>query len=255
MHHPTLIVIGLSSSLALAVAGAAPAGLLAAAWPQSPNGQATDAWSSSGSYVAGQTIAAAFTLERSVRVERFTVWGASSALSIPGLDNVTAAEVLLWNADFSAAVAAATYGVADLTATPTGETTDSGGIQYQISGLIDLLLPAGTYHLNVGAVLVDGGSDPFLWSVSDGGSLWVNAFDGAGWIEDADVPTPAFALEGAVLLADLDGDGQIGGSDLGLLLANWGACAECGSCLADLDGDCQVDGADLGALLAAWSTP
>jgi hypothetical protein len=49
--------------------------------------------------------------------------------------------------------------------------------------------------------------------------------------------------------ADLDGDGSVSGSDLGLLLAQWG-CS--GSCSADLDDDGSVGGADLGWLLAQW---
>ncbi len=54
---------------------------------------------------------------------------------------------------------------------------------------------------------------------------------------------------GALCAADLDGDGFVGGSDLGLLLAAWG-CA--GPCPADVDRDGSVGGTDLGLLLAAW---
>ncbi|MCA9285010.1 MAG: hypothetical protein KDA22_07345 [Phycisphaerales bacterium] len=46
---------------------------------------------------------------------------------------------------------------------------------------------------------------------------------------------------------DLDGDGDVDGADLGLLLAAWG-----GRGPADLDGNGIVDGADLGILLASW---
>lgn len=49
--------------------------------------------------------------------------------------------------------------------------------------------------------------------------------------------------------ADLDGDGDVDGADLGLLLGSWGPC---GGCPADLDGDGDVDGADLGLLLGSW---
>jgi len=52
------------------------------------------------------------------------------------------------------------------------------------------------------------------------------------------------------LAGDLNGDGVVGGADLGILLSNWGPCSECAS---DLDGDGLVDGADLGQLLTAWS--
>ena len=48
---------------------------------------------------------------------------------------------------------------------------------------------------------------------------------------------------------DLDGDGQVSGADLGLLLAGWGEPGP-----TDLDGDGTTNGADLGLLLAAWSS-
>ena len=47
---------------------------------------------------------------------------------------------------------------------------------------------------------------------------------------------------------DLDGDGVVGGADLGLLLAAWGSVDP----EADLDGSGTVDGGDLGLMLANW---
>lgn len=47
--------------------------------------------------------------------------------------------------------------------------------------------------------------------------------------------------------ADLDGDGVVGSSDLGIILANWG-----GSGVGDLDGDGVVGASDLGMLLASF---
>ena len=47
--------------------------------------------------------------------------------------------------------------------------------------------------------------------------------------------------------ADLNGDGMVGGDDLGVLLGDWG-----GSGSSDLDGDGMVGGGDLGLLLSAW---
>ncbi len=58
---------------------------------------------------------------------------------------------------------------------------------------------------------------------------------------------------GGGLAADINGDGVVGGSDLGLLLAMWGRCPGRGPCGADLNGDGVVDGADLGILLSEWS--
>lgn len=53
-------------------------------------------------------------------------------------------------------------------------------------------------------------------------------------------------------IADLNGDGDVDGADLGLLLTGWGECAVA-CCVGDLNVDGQIDGADLGLLLAAWT--
>lgn len=50
--------------------------------------------------------------------------------------------------------------------------------------------------------------------------------------------------------ADLDGDGAVGGGDLAILLAAWGAEGDAPD--VDLDGDGTVGGGDLAILLAAW---
>lgn len=52
-------------------------------------------------------------------------------------------------------------------------------------------------------------------------------------------------------VADLDGDGSVNGSDLGILLSAWGSSNE----KADLDGSGLVDGEDLGILMTFWSAP
>ncbi|MGA0287928.1 MAG: dockerin type I repeat-containing protein [Phycisphaerales bacterium] len=57
-----------------------------------------------------------------------------------------------------------------------------------------------------------------------------------------------FPLPGTDSPADLNGDGQVNGADLSILLAAWG-----GGGIADLNGDGVVDGADLAILLADWS--
>lgn len=52
--------------------------------------------------------------------------------------------------------------------------------------------------------------------------------------------------------ADLDDDGQVGSSDIGLLIAQWGDCNPKGDCAADLDGDGKVNASDLGLMIGAW---
>ncbi len=70
-------------------------------------------------------------------------------------------------------------------------------------------------------------------------------------VNDAGITSPEIDAVADVASAgprgDHDGDGTVGGSDLGLLLAGWG-----GTGPADLDGDGTVGGSDLGLLLAAF---
>lgn len=74
---------------------------------------------------------------------------------------------------------------------------------------------------------------------------------------DAPPPPPApfgrrYLVEGrcGCPAADFDGDCRVGGSDLALMLVNWGQPG-----ITDLDGDGLTDGGDLAQLLAAWSPP
>ena len=52
---------------------------------------------------------------------------------------------------------------------------------------------------------------------------------------------------------DLDGDGQVNGGDLGLMLSAWGTCTGT-PCVGDLNEDGVVNGADLGLMLGAFGS-
>ena len=47
-------------------------------------------------------------------------------------------------------------------------------------------------------------------------------------------------------LGDFNGDGEVSGGDLGMILAMWGTAD------GDLNGDATTDGGDLGLLLSSW---
>jgi len=96
------------------------------------------------------------------------------------------------------------------------------------------------------------------WYVAAAGSPDVDPLtldcDGNGVMDGVDIHRGAADLNGDGVLdacqgspADLDGDGCVGGSDLGVLFTNWGTAG-----VGDLDGDGTVGSADLGTLLAAW---
>jgi hypothetical protein len=79
------------------------------------------------------------------------------------------------------------------------------------------------------------------------GDLVISTFQ----LSDRLVRVSGFAPPRPPCPADLGEDGEIGGADLGALLAAWGPCP---NCQADLNGDGTVDGADLGSVLAAWGS-
>ena len=56
----------------------------------------------------------------------------------------------------------------------------------------------------------------------------------------------------AAPLGDLNGDCQVGVTDLLMLLSNWGSCENCAACPADLDNNCVVGVSDLLTLLGNW---
>jgi len=137
---------------------------------------------------------------------------------------------------------------------------------YSLSGTASYTYKTGTSM----AVPVVSGLAALLWTVAPD----LTAAEIRTAIEDSakDVETAGFdPLTGhgrvdaaaALLLVsppplpgDLDANGIVDGQDLGLLLAAWGICIDCGDgvpCPADLDGSCTVDGADLGLLLSLWS--
>jgi len=82
------------------------------------------------------------------------------------------------------------------------------------------------------------------WTMGTSDSGWRYC----GWNID-DVRLMAFTCQNPCP-GDLDGDGQTGQSDLGILLSDWGCTG--GNCIGDLDGDGQTGQSDLGILLSDW---
>ncbi|MFO0893592.1 MAG: dockerin type I domain-containing protein [Phycisphaerales bacterium] len=103
------------------------------------------------------------------------------------------------------------------------------GVPYAIKPLVSAPVPSqysGALAINDLGQLVCRASTP------PGGGAWILTPTGSS--------------------ADLNGDCVVDGTDLGVLLQQWGAVPGAPAS-ADLDGDGEVDGRDLGILLGAWT--
>jgi hypothetical protein len=106
----------------------------------------------------------------------------------------------------------------------------------------DFVIAWPTYPNGEVCVIVPKGATHLFTSVGD--SLFYDNVD----------PDRDWGLQIAVLdacAADLDADGVVGASDLGILLGSWGPSSVIGA-PGDLDCDADVDAADLATLLGLW---
>jgi hypothetical protein len=96
-----------------------------------------------------------------------------------------------------------------------------------------------------------GGGDPIgACCVDETCSISTEA-DCSGEWQGADTACDTDTCGGSDCVGDFNGDGQIGGGDLTILLAAWGTADP----VADLNADGDVGGGDLTILLAAWGQP
>ena len=65
--------------------------------------------------------------------------------------------------------------------------------------------------------------------------------------ESGAIANKQITVNGGCATGDLDCDGAVNGTDLGLLISQWGSSGS-----ADLNGDGVVNGTDLGRLIGAW---
>ena len=130
--------------------------------------------------------------------------------------------------------------------------TNSGGAVYSLLGSPLLV---GCSVTDNSAVVSGGGLFALLGAPAlDGTTVCGNlpdqvAGDWAG-TEGSCIAESCLACSEDACPADIDGDGQVGGVDLGFMLGYWGCSGA--DCAGDLNSDGSVDGADLTIILAAW---
>jgi hypothetical protein len=132
-----------------------------------------------------------------------------------------------------------------------GTFTDAGGIP----GTLGIAVWNGTsWSTAAGGFPTSGSTTVYAMQPADEdgvAALYVaGGFESAGGLSAGNIarleciaPPPA--------PEDINGDGQVDGFDLALLLGAWGRCPK-GQCSADLNRDGVVNGFDLAILLAAW---
>lgn len=161
-----------------------------------PDGYFSDAYSSGGAYWYAQSVADSFTLGVDSTIENIQFWGSSENFVSPDLDNMPNFEINIfdssWNLVYSSSPA-----TGSLTPTITGGVNGLGGNEYEMNFALSQALSAGTYYLNIGAVLTDGGLDAWAWSNgSNDGNLHLEFFDGFGFNEFAGAGDAAFVISG-----------------------------------------------------------
>ena len=152
------------AAIVLSVGSNAHAALVASNAVVSPDGSYSDAYSSNGSYTYASTGAQAFSLEESVTLSSLRFWGSSNQFNGLGLGNIAGFEIVIWNADFTSAISTTLIPTAAITSSATGSMNRFGGAEFLFELAIGGILGAGNYNINIGAQLIDGEGDQFVWS-------------------------------------------------------------------------------------------
>lgn len=167
--------------------------------------------------------------------------------------------------------------ITNISQTATGRSTQNGACrEVRILGTVDFDLTPGVYWL--GLQNDEGNNPPAQWTsflaktlggdagpVSDpnpapqhsiiDNSAFATGTELGDWIQQsADYSIGVTTVGVGTCPADINGDGNVDLTDLGILLADYG-CAGPGPCPGDVDGDGDTDLSDLGIVLAAYGQP
>lgn len=240
----------LLSMLALAVAPLLGAGVVASnPRASSADGFPSDSRAVGGTYFYGQALAAKVVLSQPVDLTQLRFWGSSEAVFSTGLGNVQGFTVMFYNGNAStpALQFSLTRGSSIAEAFMNRSNSD-GGKEYQFTSSISGRLAAGTWWMHVGAVLVDGEGDAWMWSSGSNAGIRYAQYGTSwgAWIDSA-FSSVAFELSGnPACTSDLDGNASVDMGDIALAMLDFGPCPACPS---DLDASGVVDFGDVALLL------
>jgi hypothetical protein len=124
----------------------------------------SDAYKSSGSYTYAQSGAQGFDLEDSYTTSSLKWWGSSNGFNDQGIENFSGFQVVVWNSDFSGQAFTTNIDINSISVVDTGEFNFFGQPVYEFYVPFVAQLTAGSYYMNIGAILNDAAGDQFVWS-------------------------------------------------------------------------------------------
>jgi hypothetical protein len=147
-----------------------------------------------------QSVAGDFTLGAASNVSSISWVGASEFFQFADLTNMPSFEINIYDASFNN-VFSTTVATSSLGQTILGPSFN-GANEYELTYTGSVNLGAGSYWLNVGAVMTDPSADAFAWSF--GGSATGDlagdfGTNGTGWTPFSGLQEVAFRLEGSAV--------------------------------------------------------
>ena len=208
------------------------------------------------------------TIDLNTLVDRFTIGDGlvGGEFGVLQMYFVADGELIMTGGELSQGVGAGTQGITGGAVTMTGGTLRRqflSGLGASISGASSVILAGGADPLPFGTTVDMSGADCSITFTNETTAdfevehLAKITVDGEPAVIGVNLQVDASGKTGCVISviaanpcpADLNGDGMVNGADVGLMVAQWGACA---GCSGDLNGDGIVNGADFGLLIAAW---
>jgi len=143
----------------------------------------SDGFDSKGSYTYAQSGAQKFTTEEDYTMSSVRWWGSSNGFNGQGISNIQAFQLIVWDSDFNQQCWSSKINISNVTATATGDENFYGHPVYEFYVPVSFNLEAGSYFMNIGALLNDGQGDQFVWSQGqDINNFWqTSPFGQGGW--------------------------------------------------------------------------